>query len=107
VPALVARERLAALLTELAAVERPHDCGPGVDPAYHEARQDLADLVSQRLEAILAGRDDGPAIPAVWPPVEPPGRVLTRDEARELLAEGKRIRRAVEERVDRMERGSK
>lgn len=64
------REALERLLAELAAVERPRDCGPGVDPAYHEGRQDLADLVSQRLEAILAGRDDGPAIPAVWPPVQ-------------------------------------
>jgi hypothetical protein len=36
--------------------------------------------------------------------VAQPDRVLTPDEARALLAEGKRIRRDVEARVDRMER---
>jgi len=101
------RAAIERLLADLAAVDRPRDAGPGVDPAYHEARQGMADLVSQRLEAILAGRDDGPAIPPVWPPVEPPGRVLTRDDVRELLAEGKRIRGEVEARVDAMERGLK
>ena len=34
-------------------------------------------------------------------------RVLTRDEVRELLAEGKRIRGEVEARVDAMERSIK
>jgi hypothetical protein len=126
------REAIERLLAELAAVERPHDCGPDVDPAYHEVREELAARVSQRLEAILAGRDDGPVIPPVWPivsvpiiPVDPEidARVealarrhepttgasspLTRDEVRELLDEGKHIRRAVEERVDRMEKGIK
>ncbi|MBX3245968.1 MAG: hypothetical protein KF901_02160 [Myxococcales bacterium] len=38
------------------------------------------------------------------PAVTPPPRVLTREEVRELLAEGRRIRRDVEARFDRMER---
>lgn len=38
------------------------------------------------------------------PAVTSPPRVLTREEVRALLAEGRRIRRDVEARFDRMER---
>lgn len=84
-------DRLAELASREAAIERLIVELDAVDSprlgreSYQEGREDLADLVSQRLKAILAGRDDGPAIPPVWPVP------LTRDEARALLAEGKRI----------------
>ena len=42
-----------------------------------------------------------------YPATKPMTVPLTRDEARELLAEGKRIRGEVEARVDAMERGLK
>ena len=73
------RPALERLLAELAAVDSPR---LGRE-SYQEGREDLADPVSTRLEAILAGRDDGPAIP--------PGRDATHARIRALRDEARRL----------------